>query len=253
MPISKDNYVPKQYPFNIWITTGLLTTLAASTPVWAAEPSAFSQGAGTEPPAPWHFVGLPERYAKPPTQFDLADIDGKKVLRVRAEQAYGNLLHPWKGSISHIKIRWRLDTPLLKASLKSKVSEDSALKVCLSFDMPLDNVPAVERTKFRLAQLFSKTPLPTATLCYVWAHAENVGSELPSPYTGRLRYIVLNSGENQLKTWQEHQRDVQADFLKAFGSESAKLPPVTAIIVGADSDNTHDASLGYVADIVVQP
>jgi Protein of unknown function (DUF3047) len=56
-----------------------------------------------------------------------------------------------------------------------------------------------------------------------------------------------------LKIWQEHQRDVHADFLKAFGTESTAVPAVTAIIVGADSDNTHDASLGYVADIVVQP
>lgn len=198
-------------------------------------------------------MGLPERYAKPPTLFDLTDLDGKKVLRVRTDQSYGNLVHVWKGPVRSIKFRWRLDTPLLKASLKSKAAEDSALKVCLSFDMPLENVPAVERTKFRLAQLFSRDPLPTATLCYVWAHAESVGSELPSPYTGRLRYIVLNSGESQLKTWQEHQRDVHADFLKAFGTESNAVPAVTAIIVGADSDNTHDASLGYVADIVVQP
>jgi hypothetical protein len=198
-------------------------------------------------------VGLPERYAKPPTLFDLTDLDGKKVLRVRTDKSYGNLVHVWRGPVSSVKFRWRLDTPLLKASLKSKVSEDSALKVCLTFDMPLAQVPTAERTKFRLAQLFSRDPLPTATLCYVWAHAESVGSELPSPYTGRLRYIVLNSGEGQLKTWQEHQRDVHADFLKAFGTESNAVPAVTAIIVGADSDNTHDASLGYVADIVVQP
>lgn len=253
MPLSKDNYVLKRYPSAILITIGLLTTLAVNAPAWAVEPSAFSQGTGAEPPAPWRFVGLPERYAKPATLFDLFELEGKKVLRVRTDQSYGNLLHPWNATISQIKIRWRLDVPLLKANLKSKASEDSALKVCLAFDMPLENVPAIERTKFRFAQLFSKAALPTATLCYVWAHAENVGSELPSPYTGRLRYVVLNSGEAQLKTWQEHTRDVQADFFKAFGTESSKFPAVTAIIVGADSDNTHDASLGYVADVVVQP
>jgi Protein of unknown function (DUF3047) len=73
------------------------------------------------------------------------------------------------------------------------------------------------------------------------------------PYTGRVHYIVLNSGENQLKTWQAHQRNISADFLKAFGTESTVVPAVTAIIIGADSDNTQDTSLGYVADIVVNP
>jgi hypothetical protein len=198
-------------------------------------------------------VGLPARYGKPPTQFDVTELDGHKVLRVQTDQSYGNLVHAWSDPIDSIKFRWRLDVPLLKASIKSKATEDFALKVCLSFDMPLDHVPVGERTKFRLAQLFSHEPLPTATLCYAWAHAETVGSVQTSPYSGRVRYIVLNSGEGQLKTWQEHQRNVSADFLKTFGAESSTVPAVTAIIVGADSDNTHDKSLGYVADILVLP
>jgi Protein of unknown function (DUF3047) len=198
-------------------------------------------------------VGLPERYAKPPTLFDLSEQDGKKVLRIRTDKSYGNLVHDWAAPADTLKFRWRLDIPLQTANLKSKTTEDSALKVCLSFDMPLDLVPFGERSLFSLAQLFSRERLPTATLCYVWAHTESVGSTLASPYTGRLRYIVLNSGEGQLKTWQEHQRNIHADFLRAFGAESPTVPALTAIIVGADSDNTQGASLGYVADIVVQP
>jgi hypothetical protein len=43
------------------------------------------------------------------------------------------------------------------------------------------------------------------------------------------------------------------DFLKAFGAESPSVPAVTAVIVGADADNTQGSSLGYVADIALQP
>jgi Protein of unknown function (DUF3047) len=204
-------------------------------------------------PAPWHFVGLPSRYTIPATHFDITEIGGTKVLRVSADKAYGNMVHDWTGPMESIKFRWRLDTPLPKADLKSKKTEDIALKVCLSFDLPMEQIPAAERATFKLAQFFSPDKLPTATLCYVWAHAEAVGSEMASPYTGRVRYIVLNTGGNPLKTWQDHQRDVKADFLKAFGAESQIMPAVTAIIVGADSDNTQGSSLGYVADIVVQP
>jgi hypothetical protein len=87
----------------------------------------------------------------------------------------------------------------------------------------------------------------------VWAHAEETGSVHASPTTARVRYMVLNSGTAQMKTWQEHQRNIGADFLKAFGAESANVPAPTAIIVGADSDNTQGTSLGYISDIVVQP
>jgi Protein of unknown function (DUF3047) len=198
-------------------------------------------------------LGLPGRYSKPLTQFDVTELDNKKVLRIRTDKSYGNLVHPWQGSVSKISFNWRLDNPLLLSSLKSKNTDDTALKVCLAFDMPMEKVPMGERTKLRIAQFLSHDHLPTATICYVWAHAETVGADFDSPFTGRLHYIVLDSGEAKLKTWQMHQRNISADFLKAFGNETTTVPTVTAIIVGADSDNTLGTSLGYVADIVVQP
>ncbi len=198
-------------------------------------------------------MGLPARYAKPPTLFDLIEIDGKQALRVRADKSYGNLMHDWSGPASTIHFKWRLDTPLLRANIKAKGSEDIALKVCLTFDLPIDSIPAGERTKFKMAQFLSSEKLPTATLCYVWDHNQPVGSEMHSPYTTRVHYIVLNSGEAQLKTWQEHQRNIHDDFLKAFGHEASTVPGLTAIIVGADSDNTGDVSLGYVTDLTVLP
>ena len=209
--------------------------------------------ASTVPPSPWHVVGLPEKYAKPVTQFDITPLDGKRVLRVRADKSYGNLVHPWNGPASSISFKWRLETPLLQANIKTRAGEDIALKVCLSFDLPADKIPAAERLLFKIAQLASHDALPTATLCYVWDHSQPVDTEMPSPYTNRLHYIVLDSGETQLKTWHQHQRNVSVDFLKAFGKEATTAPAVTAIIIGADSDNTGDSSLGYVADITVQP
>ena len=232
---------------------GLMVCLSLSANAQAVELSPVTAASGNVPPPPWHVVGLPERYAKPWTQFDVTNLDGKRVLRVQAHKAYGNLVHKWSGPASSLQFKWRLDTPLLRANLKDKNTEDIALKVCVSFDLPVDSIPASERAKFKLAQFFSPDKLPTATLCYIWDHTLPVGNELRSPYTGRVRYIVVNSGEAQLKTWQEHQRNIAADFLRSFGQEASTVPAVTAIIVGADSDNTGDSSLGYVADISVQP
>jgi Protein of unknown function (DUF3047) len=183
----------------------------------------------------------------------VVELDAKKVLRVRTDKSYGNLAHVYAGVASNISFSWRLDVPLRTANLKSKTADDAALKICVAFDMPMDKVPFNERAKLRFAQLFSKEHLPTATVCYVWAHVEAVGTDFDNPFSGRVHYIVLNSGEAQLKTWQSHQRNISADFLKAFGNETTIVPPVTAIIVGADSDNTQASSLGYVADIVLQP
>jgi hypothetical protein len=266
MPPFKDKFVPKLLPSATWITTGLLTTLAANAAVAAAtaasattaataitQPAAFSSGIDNQPPAAWRFVGLPGRYARPPTVFDVTEIDGHKVLRVRTSKSYGNLVHAPGGNVNQITWRWRLDDALSQASLKNKKTEDMALKVCLSFDMPVANIPLAERATFRLANYFSPEPLPSATLCYVWANAEAVGTAQASPYTGRVHYMVLDSGDSPLKTWREHTRDVKTDFLKAFGAEIQVVPALTAIIVGADSDNTQGTSLGYIDNIQTMP
>ena len=231
---------------------GLLAALAGlmALGLHAAEVTPFSKASGSALPFPWRFIGLPERYAKPPTAIDVVELDGKKVLRLRTDASWGTVAHPITESIKTLQFSWRLDKPLLRANLKSKSTEDAALKVCLSFDMPLDKVPTGERLLFRLAQLVSQDKLPTATLCYTWAQADAVGSVVPSPVTSRVRYLVLNSANEPLQTWVPHTRNVGADFLKAFGSETSVVPLVTALVIGADADNTKDTSLAYVSDLV---
>lgn len=260
-PPFKDKFVPKPSLSAISITTGHLTIwvvkfLFATTVVssaTAAESSSFSTAAGATPPAPWHVLGLPGRYSKPLTQFEMTELDNKKVLRVKTDKSYGNLVHAWQSKVSTLSFKWRLEEPLLEANLKTKNTDDAALKICISFDMPMEKVPFADRTKLKMAQFLSQDHLPTATICYVWAHVEPVGADFDNAFSSRLHYFVLNSGETQLKTWQSHQRNISVDFLKAFGDETNVVPPVTAIIVGADSDNTLGASLGYVSDIVVKP
>lgn len=219
----------------------------------AAELTPFSQANGSTAPAPWQYIALPERYAKPLTAIDIYQLDGKKTLRLRADKSWGTVAHPWTGAAKTIEFQWRLDKPLPQASFKTKATEDAAIKVCASFDMPADRIPVGERTLFKLAQFFSREKLPTATLCYVWASAEELGSIHNSPTTARVRYMVLDNASSPLKTWKTHKRNLSDDFLKAFSLESPAIPAVTAIIVGADADNTQDTSLGFVADIFVQP
>ncbi|MEY4911056.1 MAG: hypothetical protein RL761_719 [Pseudomonadota bacterium] len=248
----KDQLLPKRFLSASSITIALIATLFVNA-VFAFELTAFSTATNATPPAPWQAQGLPGRSSKPLTQFDVTELDNKKVLRVRTDKSYGNLVHAWQGNVSTISFNWRLDTPLLDANLRFKNTDDTALKVCVSFDMPIEKVPYADRAKLKVAQFLSHDHLPTATICYVWAHIEPVGADFDNPFTGRVHYIVLNSGETPLKTWQSHQRNISADFLKAYGDESKTVPTVIAISVGADSDNTQASSLGYVSDITLKP
>jgi Protein of unknown function (DUF3047) len=203
---------------------------------------------------PWRVVGLPAQ--KPPaTAYSAVLLGERAALRIDARGSYGNLVHDLPGGSGATVLRWswRLDQPNAAADLRIKAGDDNPVKVCLSFDMPLEHVPFFDRQLLRLARAKTGEPLPAATLCYVWDAREPVGSLLPNIYTGRVRLIVLRSGSDPLGTWFNEKRDVASDFRRAFGEESAEVPPISAVIVAGDADNTRASSLAFVADLRFEP
>ena len=248
------------FTFQISITTGHLTTWAASLLLaFAASVDAqglapFSKTESDTVPAPWRLVGLPKGKA-PLAQIEVVKLGDDRVLKLATDKSYGTALHELKpvvlGLGSTLKWRWRLEQPLAAADLKIKEGDDAPLKVCAMFDMPLDKLKFLERNLMRLARSVSGEKLPAATLCYVWDHKLAVGAELPNAYSPRLRFVVLDSGEKKLGQWTMHERDLAADLQRTFGHEFATPPPLIAIVVGADSDNTQGASLAYIGDVVL--
>ncbi len=206
------------------------------------------------PPPPWHVVGLPQQ-TKPYTRFAIVDLDGRHALRVEAESSYGNLVHAVAAQSGplHLAWSWRIEKPLEDADLRQKRGDDVSVRVCAFFDEPMGDVPFIERQLFRIAQSRSAEPLPTATLCYVWDTQLPVGTVLPSPFTRRVRYVVLESGRGAPDRWVAERRDLVADFKRAFGDEAAIVPPVIGVAVGGDADNTHGHSIAYVADVSFSP
>jgi hypothetical protein len=223
---------------------------AQGTPGAGTQLQAFSSAAPGAPPPPWRVVGLPGT-KKPLTQFDIVTLGADTVLRVRGDHSYGNLTHDLTPTRTAglLRWRWRLDQPVAGADLRTKSGDDTPIKVCALFDLPLDRIGFLERNLLRLARSASGEYLPGATLCYVWDQTLPVGTELPNAFTRRMHYLVLNSASTPLQQWASHTRDLRADFLRSFGGESSTVPPLLAIVVGADTDNTAETSLAYVGDV----
>jgi hypothetical protein len=204
---------------------------------------------------PWAFMGLPQQ--KPPaTQFEVLSSDGGPLLRIASDAGYGQLVHPLSGppaAATRLSWRWRVAQWPEGADLRHKAGDDTAIKVCAMFEQPLARLPFVERQKLRLARSLSGSALPAATLCYVWDAQLAAGSVLPNAYSDRLRWWVLRSGSPG--PWQQEQRDLQADFRRAFADElgDGRVPPLSAIAVGADSDNGGGRARADLADLVLQP
>lgn len=203
---------------------------------------------------PWHIAGLP-RQTKPYTSFSVEQIDGRRAVRVESESAYGNLVHPLKldGTAMTLSWQWRVDELVAESDLRTKNGDDTAIKVCVFFDLPLEQLGFVDRQTLRVARAAMHEPLPAATVCYVWDRLLPAGTTLDNAFTRRMRYLVLRSGTQELHRWIEERRDVAADFVRLFGSESPQVPPVVGVAIGADTDNTHGRSLAHVAELVLAP
>lgn len=237
----------------------LLLCAACTLPGARAQPAPvppFSAMPPGAPQAPWRIAGLPGQKL-PLTQFSIQPVEGQRVLQVAAEASYGNLVLDTVGARvtgeTRLQWRWTLLRGLPAADLRTKAGDDVALKVCALFDMPLDGLPLGERTRMRVARSLSGEHLPAATLCYVWDRTLPVGTALPNAFSARVRYIVASSGEADPGAWPRIERPLAADFLRAFGAEASSVPPLLAIAVGADADNTGGRSLGLVGDILLLP
>ena len=209
-------------------------------------------GEAALPPAPWHFAGLPLR-DKPKTRFEVVELEGTRVLRIESDRAFGNLVHPLAAGTRAAGLAWRarVDQPVVGANLQQRSGEDTALRVCASFALPTERVPFFERQFLRLAQAHSDEHLPTALLCYVTDAALPAGSLVVSPFTRHMRSIVV--AQAPLGRWAEERHPLGADFLRAFGEESTDVPPLLAIVVGADGDNTASHSVAYLDALHLVP
>ncbi len=228
-------------------TTGTFSQNIASKPNAGIAPFA-SEGRATLNPA-WQFTGLPKNKA-PLSVLEAAVLNDEPVLKLATQASYGVLIHAWHGPAPEfLSWRWRLDQALPAADVRTKAGDDAALKVCVMFDQALADIPFFQRAALCLARSATGQNLPNATLCYLWDSRYPAGASGPNPYTARVRYIVLNGAESPIGQWTSQRRRVAEDFALMFGNETTLLPPITAIAVGADSDNTQGSSLGYLAQL----
>ncbi len=197
----------------------------------------------------WRVVTLPSQ--KPAvTAYSAVVLDGRPALRIDAQASYGNLVHALAGPAPRtLAWAWRVDQVNAGTDLQRKTGDDSPVKLCLSFDLPLEKVPFFERQLLGLARSRSAEPLPAATLCWVWGGPEATGSLVPNPYSQRVRYIVLRNAQDATGIWFEETRDVATDWQRAFGAESPEMPPLSAVVLAGDADNTRAQSLAFVSEL----
>jgi hypothetical protein len=176
------------------------------------------------------------------TVYTLEREDGRTVLRGTADGSASLYLVRFDPAVdvpATLHWRWKTDALVPGADNRDRRLEDAPLRVIVGFDGDLSTLPSSE-TGFLLADL------PYATLMYIWSDQVTVENVIPSAHTSRVKMLVVASGTGGLGRWQTVQRNIAADYQRAFGTAPGR---VLSVAVMTDTDNTGEKAVGEYADI----
>lgn len=186
---------------------------------------------------------------KKPTQYSVTWFGDRRVLRARAHGSASGLRRKavLDASVHRtVRFQWRADRLITDADNRDPGKEDAPLRLVLAFDGDMRKLPPLERSKMELAALLSGQAVPYATLMYIWENRQPVGAVIQSAHTSRVRMIVAESGAARLGQWLTLERDVAADFERAYGEPPG---PLVAVGVMTDTDNTQSRVVGWYGPI----
>jgi Protein of unknown function (DUF3047) len=204
-------------------------------------------------PEGWEKVELP--YGKK-NDFEIVADGPSHALQVRADASFGSAAYRTSEEASATPIarwRWKIDHVLEKARMDTKAGEDFAARMYVSFDLPVSELSSADRVKLGIAGA-AMGFVPAAAICYVWDNRNPVGTSRWSPYFGHVRVIVLESGSERAGQWVDEKRDVEADFVEAFGQKwKGRVPKITGVVAGNDTDQTGESVTTWFGDVHLEP
>jgi hypothetical protein len=203
---------------------------------------------GEELPQGWQKWTLSK--FKKPTQYQLVALDGKTVVKASADASASGLIHLLNVDARIYPLlswRWKVTELIAKADNSRKQSEDSPVRVVVTFEGNLEQLSLTDRLFFDNVRLLTGQQMPYATLMYIWENRATRNSVIPNLHTSRVKMIVAESGRDKVGGWQEVTRNVFEDYRRAFGEEPGAI---SAIAIMTDTDNTGANVHAYYGDIV---
>ena len=198
--------------------------------------------------AKWETVALPGKLR---TAFKLEKQGQRQVLQADAQSSASMLrqrLHVPADRLERLQFEWQVENLLEGANMAELNQGDSPVRLILAFEGDRSRFSAKNAMLSDLTEAITGEPMPYATLMYVWSNHQAVESVIVHPRTDRVRKLVVESGPPRLQQWIKYQRNVRADFEKAFGEAPGAL--VTMAIM-TDADNTRSQVRAWYGDIVL--
>jgi hypothetical protein len=206
-----------------------------------ATPWTLASSATADAPA-WQHYKLP---GKQPSQFSYVRKDGRHAMAAHSASSASMVRQAVRiepGELGNVRFSWKVPDLIAQADMALRESDDSPVRIVLAFEGDRGKFSGKNAMLSELARTLTGEELPYATLMYVWCNTRQPGSVIVNPRTDRIRKLVVESGAGRLRQWVDYERNIRADYEKAFGEAPGAL---VGIGIMTDSDNTRSKTQAW--------
>jgi Protein of unknown function (DUF3047) len=178
--------------------------------------------------------------------------EGRQAVRSESSAAASMLRQTVRvepADLGKVSFSWKVPALIANADMTQAETSDSPVRLVLAFEGDRSKFSAKNSMVSELALALTGEPLPYATLMYVWGTHRAPGSIIHSHRTDRIRKLVLESGPQHLGRWLDYERDIKADFEKAFGEAPGAL---VGVGIMTDTDNTGGQTQAWYGPVSLQ-
>ena len=205
------------------------------------------------PPAPadapeWQPLQLPGKRA---TAYARAECGGQSAWLARSEASVSLWRRKVEADITpgtEVEFSWWVPQTIATADLRRPETADSPVRVVFAFSGDVSRLSLRTRLQFQLAESLMGEAPPYATLMYVWENQADLETILPGARSDRVRKIVVERGQGNLKRWLTYRRPLMTDFQRAFGEPPGRLVGIALL---TDTDNTGAKAEACYGDVLL--
>lgn len=188
---------------------------------------------------------------KKSTHYRAVRLDGRDAVLSESDSSASMLrqnLRVEPANLGKLSFSWKVPKMIAGADMTQRDSDDSPVRLVLAFEGDRSKFSAKNAMLSELALALTGEPLPYATLMYVWGTHSAPESVIVNTRTDRIRKLVIESGPGHLGRWLDYERDVRADYEKAFGEAPGAL---VGIAIMTDSDNTRQQATAWYGPVAL--
>ncbi|WP_229676210.1 DUF3047 domain-containing protein [Polaromonas eurypsychrophila] len=213
----------------------------------AATPWTLASSAVPDGPA-WQHYKLP---GKQPSQFSYVRKDGRDAMSANSTASASivrQVVRIEPDELRSVRFSWKVPELIAQADMALREMDDSPVRIVLAFEGDRSKFSGKNAMLSELARALTGEEMPYATLMYVWCNTRQPGSVIVNPRTDRIRKLVVESGTGKLRQWVDYERNIRADYEKAFGEAPGAL---VGIGIMTDSDNTRSTTQAWYGPVTV--